>query len=296
MPGSIVKAQIRRRIWDALTRAGIAGFPGAHGRTPTFAAAGEAVEHLRAHAAWRQARRVLVLSEPVLKAVRRAVVADGKTLVVPDLARTTGWIVEIDPARMEPAAALAVAASFDAACVELPAGVRCLYGRQTEPVDLMVVGAVCVDPRGTRVGKGTGEADIVYALGRSRHFLGEETPVAVIVHDMQVCEEPGARESTDLPIDLISTPRGIQEVRGLHIRPSYLDPVVVTPERLALFPGLAGVLEREGIAPPVPQQPRSSQTPQSSRTPRFPQIPQSSQAPRSPQAPGPAEPPPSTPS
>jgi len=248
MPGSIVKAQIRGRIWDLLTRAGVAGFPGAHGRTPTFAAAAEAVEHLRAHAVWRQARRVLVLSEPVLKPVRRAAVADGKTLVVPDLGRTSGWIVEIDPTQMDPEQAITVATSFESTRLDLPAGIRCLYGRQTAPVDLMVVGAVCVDPRGTRVGKGTGEADIVYALGRSRNFLSEETPVAVIVHDMQVCEEPGARESTDLPIDLISTPRGIQEVCGLHIRPSNLDPTVVTPERLALFPGLAGVLAREGLA------------------------------------------------
>ncbi len=248
MPGSIVKAQIRGRIWDLLTRAGVAGFPGAHGRTPTFAAAGQAVEHLQAHTAWRAARRVLVLREPVLTPVRRAVVADGKTLIVPDLARTTGWIVEIDPAQMEPEQAIALATSFDATRVDPPPGVRCLYGRQTDPVDLMVVGAVCVDPRGTRVGKGTGEADIVYALGRSRRFLGEETPVAVIVHDMQICEEPGARENTDLPIDIISTPRGIQEVLGLHIRPSHLDPAVVTPERLALFPGLAGVLAREGLA------------------------------------------------
>jgi 5-formyltetrahydrofolate cyclo-ligase len=252
MPGSIVKAQIRRRIWDLLTRAGVAGFPGAHGRTPTFAAAGEAVEHLRAHEAWRTARRILVLPEPVLKPVRRAAVADGKTLVVPDLARTNGWIVEIDPSRMEPEQALAAATSFNAARVDLPPGVRCLYGRQIDPVDLMVVGAVCVDPRGTRVGKGTGEADIVYALGRSRRFLGEETPVAVIVHDMQVCEEPGARESTDLPIDFISTPHGIQEVLSLHIRPSSLDPALVTPERLALYPGLAGVLAREGISPAAP--------------------------------------------
>lgn len=249
MPGSIFKAQIRSRIWDMLTRAGVAGFPGAHGRTPTFTGADAAVERLRAQSIWRDARRILVLSEPVLKPVRRAAVADGKVLVVPDLARTTGWIVEIDPARMDPETALSVAAAFDAARVDLPPGVRTLYGRETEPVDLMVVGAVCVDPHGARVGKGAGEADIVYALGRSRRFLNEQTPVAVIVHEMQVCDEPGARENTDLPIDLIFTPGGWLQVQGLHIRPSRLDPAVVTRERLARFPGLTGILEREGIAP-----------------------------------------------
>ena len=249
MPGSVFKAQIRSRIWDMLTRAGVAGFPGAYGRTPTFAGADAAVERLRSQTIWRAARRILVLSEPVLKPVRRAAVADGKVLIVPDLARTTGWIVELDPARMDPEQALAIATSFDATRVDLPPGMRCLYGRETDPVDLMVVGAVCVDPHGARVGKGAGEADIVYALGRSRRFLGEGTPVAVIVHDLQVCEEPGARESTDLPIDLIFTPGGWRQVQGLHIRPSRLDPAVVTRERLSRYPGLAGVLEREGIAP-----------------------------------------------
>ena len=249
MPGSIFKAQLRSRVWDLLTRTGVAGLPGAHGRTPTFAGADKAVQHLRAHVVWRDARRILVLSEPVLKLVRCAAVADDKVLVVPDLARTTGWIVEVDPAGMEPEQAVAIAGSFDAAQVELPPGVRCLYGRDTARVDLMVVGAVCVDPHGARVGKGAGEADIVYALGRSRGFLGEETPVAVVVHDMQVCDEPGARESTDLPIDLIFTPGGWRPVQELHIRPSCLDPALVTPERLARFPGLTGVLEREGIPP-----------------------------------------------
>jgi 5-formyltetrahydrofolate cyclo-ligase len=251
MPGSIIKAELRRRVWDLLTRAGVVGFPGAHGRTPTFAGAAIAVERLQAHAIWRDAARILVLSEPVLAPARRAVVADGKVLVGPDGAPTTGWVVEIDPAVAGPARAQDLAASFDAAILEPPRGVRCLHGREIAPLDLMVIGAVCVDLHGARVGKGTGEADIVYALGRSRRFLSEETPVAVIVHEMQICDEPGTHEPTDLPIDYIVTPREIRPVSGLHIRPNGLDPAVITPQRVALFPGLAGVLEREGLEVPL---------------------------------------------
>ncbi len=250
MPGSGIKAQIRTRIWDRLTRAGVVGFPGAHGQTPVFKEAEEALRWLRAEQAWADARRVLVLSEPVLKAARRAVVADRKLLLVPDLARRDGWVVVVDPERMTEEEALAVATSFDAARRVPPVGVQCLHGREAPRVDLMVVGAVCVDRGGARIGKGTGEADLVYALGRSRGFIGEDTPVAVMVHELQVCNEPGTHESTDLPIDIIVTPRDVHRVDTMRMRPSGLQAGMITSERLAMFPGLADILVREGMALP----------------------------------------------
>jgi 5-formyltetrahydrofolate cyclo-ligase len=114
----------------------------------------------------------------------------------------------------------------------------------------MIIGAVGVDRHGVRIGKGAGEADLVYALGRDRGFLGTTTPVAVLIHDLQLLEEPAAPEATDLPVDLIITPKGARAVRSLHIRPKGLDPAMITPDRLEAFPGLRGILQREGIELP----------------------------------------------
>ncbi len=253
MPGSTLKAEIRGRIWDLLTGHGVVRFPGAFGKTPWFRGVRAALAQLRSLAPNAGANRVLVLSEPVLEEIRRAVVADGKTLLVPDLARTGGWLAEIDPQAFTSredadAAARGGGSAKDSAKDSAKgSGVRFVHGREAQPVDLMIIGAVGVDPRGARIGKGVGEADLVYALGRGRGFVRAETPVAVIVHRLQILEAPGVREPTDLPVDLVVTPEGVQTVRAMHIRPKGLHPSMITPERLKAFPGLQGILDREGL-------------------------------------------------
>jgi 5-formyltetrahydrofolate cyclo-ligase len=230
MPGSITKAQIRSRIWNLLTQRKVALFPGAFGRTPEFRGVRKAVSLLRKTSEWGKAQRVLVLGEPILGKVRDAVIADKKTLIVPDLTRTDGWIGELDPA----------------------GGTRAKtffqFGRHVSPVDLIIIGAVGVDHFGSRIGKGIGEADLIYALGRERGFIGACTPVVAVVHQLQVMEERATRENTDLPVDMIVTPKEVRHVHMLGQRPEGMKDSIVTPERLEAFPGLKGIFAREGIA------------------------------------------------
>lgn len=247
MPGSIRKIQIRNRIWDLLTHTGVVLFPGAHGRTPLFSGTRKVVHQLRGTDVWERAKRILVLGEPVLQRVRRAVVADGKVLVVPDLSRASNWIIEIDPQRMGLDEALAVATTFDSRETLLPPGVQAQRGTECAPVDLMIIGAVGVDRGGARIGKGAGEADLVYALGRERGFVAATTPVVVLVHQLQILDEAIVQEATDLPVDLIVTPSGTHRVESLRMRPRGLDASMITPERLRNYPGLPMLLEREGL-------------------------------------------------
>ncbi|MBD3235942.1 MAG: hypothetical protein GF330_04505 [Candidatus Eisenbacteria bacterium] len=245
MPGSIRKAQIRSQVWDRLRRHAIVRAPGVYGHTPRFRGASASAARLRDTDIWRAAQRVLVLSERVLEAVRAAALADGKQLLIPDLRRIEpGWVQEIAPAGLDDSAAAQVAREG-----ALPRAAY-LRGREVKRVDLMVIGAVAVSGDGDRVGKGRGEADLVYALGRERGFLGAETPVAVVVHDLQVVEGIAAREPTDLPIDLIATPEQTVMVDTLLMRPKGLHPSMITPERLSDFPGLRAILEQEGLAVP----------------------------------------------
>jgi len=248
MPGSVRKAEIRRMIWERLTRQGLSLLPGAYGRTPRCPGHEEGIERLVRLAIWRDAERVAVLPDLALDFVRERVVREGKTLIVPDLARTTeDWILEIDPRKAGERASLdAVRANVDGE-VELPDGIRFQRGRETPAVDLMVIGAVGVNRLGTRVGRGCGGADLVYALGRDRGFLRAETPVAVIVHPLQLFDDPTDREPTDLPVDYIVTPTETIRIEALVMRPKGLDPCMVTPHRLQCFPGLRRILEREGI-------------------------------------------------
>lgn len=245
MPGSIRKAEIRSRIWDLLRRNALVRSPAVYGRTPRFRGASRSAERLRAMDVWRNAKRVLVLNEPVLESLRIAAVADGKVLVIPDLTRTApGWLLEVDPRALDPTSAREAAR-----CAITQEGLRYQRGIETQPVDLMVIGAVAVSREGDRVGKGAGEADLVYALGRSRGFLAAETPVAVLVHDDQIVDVIGAREPTDLPLDIIVTPEHSFAVDSLLLRPKGLHPCMITPKRLQDFPGLRAILQREGLLP-----------------------------------------------
>ena len=247
MPGSIIKAEIRNRIWNLLTQQKVALFPGAFGRTPKFRGMHKAILRLRETPEWQQAQRVLVLGESVLGKVRTATIDESKTLVVPDLTRIDGWIGEVDPTLHGLKSTRRAIANFGRPGKSLPSGTAFQTGTATRPVDLMVIGAVCVDHFGARIGKGIGEADIVYALGRDRGFIGENTPVVVMVHHLQVIEERATREATDLPVDLIITPRAIRRVDLLGPRPRGIETAMITPDRIEAFPGLKDILEREGI-------------------------------------------------
>jgi 5-formyltetrahydrofolate cyclo-ligase len=251
MPGSVLKAQIRERIWERMTHSGIALFPGAYGRTPTFRGQEEAAERLRATELWQRAQRVLVLGEPVLAPVREAAADDGKVIVVPDLScEGQGWMFEVDPRALAPEQAHEAARFAGSGAARVVCATCCLRGKDVAPVDLMVIGAVGVDRRGNRVGRGLGGADLVYALGRDRGFLAAETPVVVLVHPLQFFDEPTDREPTDLPVDYIVTPAGIIRIETVIMRPKGLHPSMVTPRRMEAFPGLRQILEREGI--PLP--------------------------------------------
>jgi 5-formyltetrahydrofolate cyclo-ligase len=247
MPGSVHKAQIRQRVWALLTQQGVALFPGAFGRTPRFQGQDRGIAMLRDMPQWHAAERILVQPDQGLEAVRRQVLADGKTLIVPDLTRTEpGWILEVVPGAAPPEFTPGVPGREPQSRL----GHRYLPGAETAPVDLMIVGAVAVDRRGTRIGRGIGSADLVYALGRDRGFVRPETPVAVLVHPLQFFDEQADREPTDLPIDFVVTPDEVVAVQAVVMRPKGLHPRLITPERLDRFPGLRRILEREGIELP----------------------------------------------
>ena len=148
--------------------------------------------------------------------VRRAALRAGKTLymAVPRL-RDDQPFLELDPAQLT---------DYDAATTVSGIGE---HGVQVGPdampgIDLVVSGSVAVTEAGDRIGKGEGFSDIEWAVLRELDLVGERTPVATTVHELQVVDEAWPVAPHDVPLDLVVTPERTVET-GASGKPAGID-------------------------------------------------------------------------
>src|SRR5262249_40013985 len=156
---ALSKIEARDRIWREMEIRGLGRFPGTIGRIPNFVGAERAALHLQGLRLWREARAVKINPDAAQQPVRRMALREGKLvyMAVPRLGRLECFL-ELDPARLGERAVQA-ASIRGAERLGRPVGVDAVT-----PIDLIVCGAVAVNARGARVGKGGGFSDLEYAL------------------------------------------------------------------------------------------------------------------------------------
>src|SRR5918999_1358626 len=95
------KETIRRSVWTAMEREGVARFPGARERIPNFANARAAADRLARHADWKRAKTIKANPDAPQTHSRRLALEQGKTLVmaVPRL-RAPHPFRLLDPAKL----------------------------------------------------------------------------------------------------------------------------------------------------------------------------------------------------
>jgi 5-formyltetrahydrofolate cyclo-ligase len=233
------KAELRQRVWTALTDARVARFPGAAGRISNFVGAEAAAERLRATPEWIRARTVKANPDSAQLPVRQRALEDGKTvyMAVPRLAEPDPFFL-LDPAHLAdpPRRAASINGATRSARRIAVAGLA--------PVDLVVTGCVAAGEDGARLGKGGGFADLEFALAAAAGLVGPHTVVVTTVHEVQVLPA-GAVPTTahDVPVDLVVTPERVVDCRprrgprpGGGIRWDEL-----TDEKIAAIPLLAAL-------------------------------------------------------
>ena len=225
---------IRKRVWDELEARDIARPPRpVHHRIPNFDGAAEAAARLVALDEFERAALVKVNPNTPQKAVRRAVLERGKTLLTPQPRLRTGFFSTVTLADV-PDGKLAEATT-SRGVAKYGAGVAL---EDAYTVDLVVVGSTAVCPAtGARVGKGEGFAELEWGiLTEMGNLDARSVRVVTSVHDAQVVDDipRGALTKHDVPVDIIVTPTRVLRVgQGRAPKPSGVYWDLLSSQKLA---------------------------------------------------------------
>lgn len=229
------KREVRRSVWKAMEKEGVARFPGAEGRIPNFAEAKHAARKLASHRTWKRALVVKANPDSPQTHVRRLALEQGKQLImaVPRLRGRHPFRL-LDPRKLT-ARQLGEAATIKGA---MRHGER-LEAAELPEIDLVVCGSVAVNLSGARVGKGGGYSDLEYGLLIEEGKIDDHTLIATTVHPIQIVREHLLVTEHDLPVDLVATPRAVIEIERSHERPAGILPARLGAEQLREIPALA---------------------------------------------------------
>ncbi|MEM4513078.1 MAG: 5-formyltetrahydrofolate cyclo-ligase [Ignisphaera sp.] len=197
-----IKDRIRRRIWDLLEEKNVTLFPKPiYHRIPNFIGADIVAAKLSSLDIFKEAKVIKINPDSPQRFVRYLALSQNKIIVMPTPRIRNGFLV-LNPSKI-PRDKLWDASSISGAY---------RYGVTTKPwdlpkIDLVVIGSVAVNPRGARLGKGEGYAELEYAILRMLCKVGEETLVVTTVHDLQIVYDDIPVEPYDVNVDIIVTPK-----------------------------------------------------------------------------------------
>jgi 5-formyltetrahydrofolate cyclo-ligase len=226
------KQAIRIQVWDLLVEERAAE-AGVHGYIPAFAGADHAADRLAELPEWQAAQVIKAVPDRAQQPVRERALRDGKLLyvAVPKLAAELPFYV-LDPA------GFTVGPAEAATREHATRHARKVSVEDMRRVDIVVVGSVAVNRRGTRVGKGAGYCDIEVALLQEAGRIGPSTVIVTTVHPLQVIDDAIPETEHDFSVDLIVTPDDVIECEPQR-RPTGLYWSTLPPDKIAAIPVLA---------------------------------------------------------
>lgn len=226
----MVKKKIREQTWKYLEDKNLARFPlPVYNRIPNFVGAEAAASLIKELKEFSEAEVVKVNPDSPQRPIRRIVLEDGKTLLMPTPRLTEGFL-RLDSKRI-PAHMMGKASSISGAfkvAEKVPLS-------KIPSIDLIVAGSVAVSLEGGRIGKGEGYSELEYGILRERNLVDDGTRVVTSVHECQIVNHFPLAEH-DLPVDHILTPEKTYETHTKLPRPSGIYWKKVTAEMLQRMP------------------------------------------------------------
>lgn len=239
---------IRQRIWSKLREVARPDtrFHLNFGEViPDFEGSEAATERLSALPACAASKFAFITPDNCLVELRRRFIAEGKPFVMSTYGIYRGFLY-IEPG-MVPKGAELYAAWLDG--MEHFARPITLAEISTRGrFDFMATGASAVSMDGVRFGKGHGFFDLEWGMFTDIGVVDETTPVAAIVHDVQVVEDKLQPSPTDILVDSIATPTRLIEVGRRARRPHGVKWELLEAEQIAATPPLQELQRIRGLA------------------------------------------------
>ncbi|XP_030849360.1 methenyltetrahydrofolate synthase domain-containing protein [Strongylocentrotus purpuratus] len=238
------KESIRKMVWDYLEEHDLAEFPRpVHHRIPNFKGAAEACNRLGSMEIFQKAKTIKVNPDKPQQQARFLALEAHKTLLVPTPRLRTGLFNRITPPPGANKKMLRTCSSSQgvrqySSPVGLDAEVK---------VDLVLIGSVAVSPKGYRIGKGEGYADMEFAMMSSMGAVDQDTVVITTVHDCQIKDDLPEYlfGEHDLGVDFIVTPTRTIRCENKRARPKGIAWELLTREKFFKIPVLTMLRRRE---------------------------------------------------
>ncbi len=197
------KQEIRQAVWISMEVNNLVIFPRpCHGRIPNFIGSRSAAEKLKTLPEWKKARVIFSAPDSCLHPARAEALKEGKALLVAAPRMKGFYLIKDIPQEK----------AFEASSIK---GFS-KYGKPVEikshleKVDLYLTGAVAVDKKGNRIGKGTGYGDREDEILSEAGLMDEKTPRIALIHEAQVFEDfSSLMDKKDRRVQTIVSPKEI---------------------------------------------------------------------------------------
>jgi hypothetical protein len=114
-------------------------------------------------------------------------------------------------------------------------------------VDLVILGSICVNEAGYRIGDGEGFADLEYAILSKMKAVNENTVIVTTVHDCQILNNlpNNLFNQYDVPVDIIVTPTQTIVINPRFKKPTEIIWSAISKRKLAAIPILNEIKQFE---------------------------------------------------
>jgi len=215
-----VTKQIREQVWRQLREV---AYPDSRFHynfaefIPDFIGRETAVEQLIKLPVYQEANVVFIAPDNCLTQIREQALRDRKTIIVSTYGIQRGFVLlspEQVPAGEEQFASWLDGLEHYGRSITLPEIAH------FKNLDLLLTGASAVSLDGVRFGKGHGFFDLEWGMFYEVGVVHEQTPIAAIVHDLQVVDVKLELGKTDVIVDYIATPTRLIHVDRVYQRPT----------------------------------------------------------------------------